>query len=84
VGEDNEIVRTIIMLARNMGMDVVAEGIETEQQLASLRDLKCEFGQGFFFSYPLDADSTTELLERGGALEEDSLLASVGSLRRFT
>jgi predicted signal transduction protein with EAL and GGDEF domain len=62
------------MLARNMGMDVVAEGVETEQQLASLKDLRCEYGQGFFFSHPLDADTTTELLKGGGALGEDSLL----------
>jgi diguanylate cyclase (GGDEF)-like protein/PAS domain S-box-containing protein len=64
-GEENEIVRTIIMLARNMGMEVVAEGVETPEQLASLRDLNCEYGQGFFFSHPLDAETTTGLLATG-------------------
>ena len=63
--EDNEIVRTIIMLARNMGMEVVAEGVETREQLASLRDLSCEYAQGFLFSHPLDAETTTRLLAGG-------------------
>jgi diguanylate cyclase (GGDEF)-like protein/PAS domain S-box-containing protein len=52
---DHEIVRTIIMLARNMGMNVVAEGVETGAQLAYLQELDCEYAQGFLFSYPLDA-----------------------------
>jgi len=51
---DNEIVRTIIMLARNLGLDVVAEGVETEEQLAYLQALDCEYGQGFLFDHPLD------------------------------
>ena len=83
-GDENEIVRTIIMLARNMGMDVVAEGVETEQQLASLRDLRCEYGQGFFFSHPLDVETTTRLLEGGGALGDESLLESAGSLQSLS
>jgi diguanylate cyclase (GGDEF)-like protein/PAS domain S-box-containing protein len=64
-GDENEIVRTIIMLARNMGMEVVAEGVETREQLDSLRDLSCEYGQGFLFSRPLDADATARLLAAG-------------------
>lgn len=51
---DNEIVRTIIMLARNLGLDVVAEGVETAEQLAYLQALDCEYAQGFLFSRPLD------------------------------
>ncbi|HSB27952.1 MAG TPA: EAL domain-containing protein [Pyrinomonadaceae bacterium] len=51
---DNEIVRTIIMLARNLGLDVVAEGVETREQLAYLEALDCEYAQGFFFAQPLD------------------------------
>ena len=83
-GDENEIVRTIIMLARNMGMDVVAEGVETEQQLASLKDLRCEFGQGFFFSHPLDADTAARLLEAGGALGDGALLETAGGLLSFS
>jgi diguanylate cyclase (GGDEF)-like protein/PAS domain S-box-containing protein len=60
---ENEIVRTIIMLARNMGMDIVAEGVETQAQLAYLKELKCEYGQGFLFSHPLDIDTACKLLE---------------------
>jgi EAL domain-containing protein (putative c-di-GMP-specific phosphodiesterase class I) len=54
---DNEenlaIVRTIVALAQNLGMDVVAEGVETEDQLKLLRKLECENGQGYLFSTPL-------------------------------
>ncbi|HEX8148527.1 MAG TPA: bifunctional diguanylate cyclase/phosphodiesterase [Pyrinomonadaceae bacterium] len=50
--ENVEIVRTIVMLAQVLGMDVVAEGVETKDQLKILRDLKCEYGQGYYFSRP--------------------------------
>lgn len=52
--EDLEIVQTIVTLAHNLGMTVTAEGIETAEQLALLRAIKCEFGQGYFFDRPLD------------------------------
>ena len=64
---ENEIVRTIIMLARNMGMDIVAEGVETKEQLAYLKELKCEYGQGFLFSHPLDIETACKLLESADA-----------------
>ena len=51
--ENLAIVRTIVALARNLGMDVVAEGVETEDQLKLLRKLECENGQGYLFSTPL-------------------------------
>jgi diguanylate cyclase (GGDEF)-like protein len=57
-----EIVRTIMQLAQNLGMDVVAEGVETESQRAQLRDFECEFGQGYFFSRPMDSDAAEALL----------------------
>jgi diguanylate cyclase (GGDEF)-like protein/PAS domain S-box-containing protein len=60
-----EIVRTIITLARNLGMDALAEGIETPEQLAMVRRLGCAFGQGFLFSRPLPPDRLVELLGRG-------------------
>ena len=53
--ENIEIVRTIVSLADNMGMDVVAEGIETLGQLAQLRKLNCQYGQGYLFARPADA-----------------------------
>jgi diguanylate cyclase (GGDEF)-like protein/PAS domain S-box-containing protein len=53
--ENAELVRTIITLARTLGMKVVAEGVETARQLAQLRALECDHGQGYYFSKPMDA-----------------------------
>ncbi len=53
-GENLEIVKTIINLAHNLGMDVIAEGIETQYQLNYLKQLNCEFGQGYWFDKPLN------------------------------
>lgn len=63
-GENREIVRTIVALGLNLGMDVIAEGIEEVSQLNDLRELECNCGQGFFFSRPLSADGALELLKR--------------------
>ena len=63
-GENCEIVRAIITLAHSLGLDVVAEGIETEEQLAQLKDLGCEYGQGYLFSKPVDVTEATALLGR--------------------
>src|SRR5207244_8309979 len=52
-GENSEIVRTIVTLARNLGIDVIAEGVETRGQLAQLRALGCPQVQGFLFSRPV-------------------------------
>src|SRR3712207_7017507 len=52
-----EIVRTIVALARNLDMQVTAEGVETAGQLAQLRALTCEYAQGYLFSKP-DRKST--------------------------
>jgi diguanylate cyclase (GGDEF)-like protein/PAS domain S-box-containing protein len=60
--ENAEIVRTIVMLAQNLGMDVVAEGVETNEQLALLRKLGCENGQGYFFSKPLDIAGAEKII----------------------
>ena len=51
--ESAELVRTIINMAQNLGLEVIAEGVETEAQLAQLRRLGCTYSQGFFFSKPL-------------------------------
>lgn len=67
------IVRTIIDLARDLSMGVVAEGIETEEQAAVLRDLQCEAGQGYLFARPQDAAAATAFLaaqEGPGRTEE--------------
>jgi diguanylate cyclase (GGDEF)-like protein len=62
--ENIEIVRTIISLAENMGMEVVAEGVETLSQLTQLRKLNCRYGQGYLFSRPVDAASVTSWISR--------------------
>jgi EAL domain-containing protein (putative c-di-GMP-specific phosphodiesterase class I) len=60
------IVRTIIELARVLGMDVVAEGVETCEQYRLLRQLGCRFGQGYLFARPLSAEAITGLLRLPG------------------
>lgn len=52
-GNNDEIVPAIVTLARNMGLSVVAEGIETEAQLEALKTLDCESGQGFLLAEPM-------------------------------
>ena len=56
------LVPLIINIAQKMGMTVVAEGIETQMQLDHLKALNCDFGQGFFFFKPLEADKISALL----------------------
>jgi diguanylate cyclase (GGDEF)-like protein len=60
--KSRKLVETIINIARTMEMNVVAEGIETEQQQAVLTDLGCDFLQGFLFSRPLPAEQVPWLL----------------------
>ncbi|WRH66103.1 MAG: diguanylate cyclase [Planktothrix sp. GU0601_MAG3] len=57
-----EIIRTIILLAHSLGMDVVAEGVETKIQLDKLTELGCNYGQGYLISEPLDCSKATEFL----------------------
>ncbi len=64
LGENLEIVQTIVNLAQTLGMDVVAEGIEMLEQVNPLIELRCEYGQGYLFSKPLDSEATEALLRR--------------------
>jgi EAL domain-containing protein (putative c-di-GMP-specific phosphodiesterase class I) len=61
--DEIEIVRTIITMAKNFGMTVVAEGVETEEQLQLLRDLDCHIGQGYFFSRPLTGEAAYQIIQ---------------------
>jgi EAL domain-containing protein (putative c-di-GMP-specific phosphodiesterase class I) len=63
-----QIVRTIVELARVLGMDVVAEGIETREQYDLLRQLGCRFGQGYLFSRPVPAKVISEMLQLPGRI----------------
>jgi len=60
--EHAEIVKTILTLARSLGIRVVAEGVETLEQLVELRRLRCDAGQGFLFSKPADVETAETLL----------------------
>jgi len=62
-GSDEAIVGTILVLARNLGLHVVAKGVETAAQLQVLGRHGCEVAQGFYFSRPLPADECGELLK---------------------
>lgn len=62
--ENSEIVRTIVRLAQNLKMRVVAEGIETDEQLTQLKILNCEYGQGYLFAKPMDTEAAEIFLDR--------------------
>ena len=61
---DVAIVRGVVGIARSLGLQLVAEGVETAEQLACLRELGCLTAQGFYFSRPLSVEDVEELLER--------------------
>ncbi|MFS8118722.1 MAG: putative bifunctional diguanylate cyclase/phosphodiesterase, partial [Microcoleus sp.] len=62
--DPTEIVRSIVTLSHNLGMDVVAEGVEEASQLSILKGLKCEYAQGFFFSKPVDSQTAAILIRQ--------------------
>ncbi len=75
-GENAEIVQTIVMLARNLKMRVIAEGVETEAQLQMLKKLSCEAAQGYYFARPMNFHEVLSFLEsKSGSLK----LADSGS-----
>jgi diguanylate cyclase (GGDEF)-like protein len=61
-----EIIRAIVSLADGLAMDVTAEGIETAEQVRDLRDLDCQYGQGYFFFKPLSKDDARAVLRSRG------------------
>lgn len=62
------IVRTIIALAHGLKLKTIAEGVETAEQLALLKELGCDYVQGFLFSKPKPAEEITRLLNNGGSI----------------
>lgn len=62
-GQNLEIIRTIILLAHTLNMSVVAEGVETHEQMSTLRQLGCEYAQGYFFSRPIIAADAEQLIK---------------------
>jgi EAL domain-containing protein (putative c-di-GMP-specific phosphodiesterase class I) len=74
--DDNDkslaIVKTILMLGDNLGIEVVAEGIETVSQFEKLRVLGCKSGQGFLFSRPIDQEAAEQFLASGANVFADN------------
>ena len=62
VPQDLAIISAVITLGKGFNLQVVAEGIETQEQLNLLKDLQCEIMQGYFFSHPLPVDEATNFL----------------------
>ena len=65
-GSNTEIVKTIVSLARNLGLRVVAEGVETLAQINELKKLNCEGAQGYYFSKPLNFEEVQHFLNENG------------------
>ena len=61
----SEIVRAVVALAQNLGMGVTAEGVETPEQIAALRALRCTRAQGFYFARPVPAREAEVLIVHG-------------------
>ena len=76
--DPGQLVRTITTLAENMSMGVVAEGVETREQLSMLRELHCHRVQGYYFSRPLSAVDAELLISKGPEWVE-SLKATNGN-----
>lgn len=66
--DNQNIIKTIITLGNNLGLDVVAEGIETEQQAKFLLSQGCVFGQGYYYSKPLTSQAVEDFFQRGQPL----------------
>ncbi len=75
--ENSEVLQTIILLAKNLKMGVIAEGIETETQLELLQNLQCEYGQGYLMSKPLPKEELEKALRENkdwfGSLKKETL-----------
>jgi EAL domain-containing protein (putative c-di-GMP-specific phosphodiesterase class I) len=82
-GENTEIVRTIIALAQALGLDVVAEGVETARQRDQLRELGCQFAQGYYFSRPLTAQAASAMLEESPDWLESTTYSEHASAREL-
>ena len=72
--DSTKIVQTIVWLAQHLGLATVAEGIETSEQLSYLRDIGCQYGQGYLFSKPLTRESAEQLIAQlDGVAQEGGL-----------
>ena len=60
--ESLEILRTIVAISRNLGVETTVTGVETAAQLAQLNALECQYGQGYFFAKPINKDAASTLI----------------------
>jgi len=72
--ESSEIVKSIVELAHSLDMEVVAEGVETEDQLDKVATLGCEYVQGYYFAKPLGAPLSEKLMQERSELQRDLAL----------
>ena len=73
--QDLVLVRTAIDLGHNLGLTVVAEGVEGAEHVAALRELGCDIAQGYHYARPMAADKMTELLARVGTIHDEQVPA---------
>jgi EAL domain-containing protein (putative c-di-GMP-specific phosphodiesterase class I) len=66
-------VNAAIAMAHGLGLKVIAEGVETDEQLAHLAKQGCEMAQGYLFSKPVHADEITRMLEKQAQAQSDNL-----------
>ena len=66
--QDTAIVQTIVELAHILGLEVVGEGVETDEQAEWLREMGCDVGQGFYFARPLQPEAISRFLENNFCL----------------
>lgn len=71
---NREVIKTVISLAGNLGLKVVAEGIETKEQHDALVSLGCDYGQGYFYAKPMTAEQALDLLVRAFETASQPLL----------
>ena len=71
--ESLEISRMIVALAHNLGLDVIAEGVETARQAAQLRTLGCGFAQGYYFGRPADPQTIWAMVSQPAAVPAELL-----------
>jgi diguanylate cyclase (GGDEF)-like protein len=58
-----DLIQTMISMANNLGMETIAEGVESEDQLQKLLEMKCNYGQGYYLSLPLESDEAERFIQ---------------------